>query len=558
MKPPSKGFSRELQVGIFIIIGCLIIAAFSFKITDSPIFRQGVKVTAYLNDATGLFKRSKVKMSGIDIGIITDISLYEGRARLNLLIDRGIEIPVSAKVVPRPLGILGDKYLEIQLPEVKAEGYIKDESPHEKAADKPGESPQKSEKGSGDGKSSNSDSKASGGTTSWWKHLELIPSATAQTLEPTANDPSGSTPAPKPKSVTIRDGQVMKSVDSAATLDDLTRQLADIGKDLKSISATFRRLVEGDGAAVVNSPVGRTVHNTELLTENLNKVVAENRVSIGEAVNALSKTAKKLEATFNSVDQKKLSKDLQALSTAAGNLGDSVQRVQSIMKKVDEGQGTIGKLVNDSGTLDEINRVLHSINNIVDRARRVVIQVDVHPEFLMASKKTRTQIGVGLFPKNDFGYLAGLAIDPRGTIEKTITSTQVDGGPISVTEKIKNNRISYRFNFQFFKKLEPLAFRLGLFENTGGFGTDLFMLNDRLKLSADLFDFSRDGRNPNLRLSARLGFLQHFYVVVGGDELFNPSSAAPPEQAFGRSAYVGLGLTFVDDDLSVLSILPGI
>src|SRR6476620_10427982 len=99
MREPSKGFNRELQVGLFIFAACLVVAAFSLRITDSPIFRRGTTFVTYLDDATGIFKNSKVKIAGIDVGVITEIDLENAQAKITMVVDKGIDVPAGSKIV---------------------------------------------------------------------------------------------------------------------------------------------------------------------------------------------------------------------------------------------------------------------------------------------------------------------------------------------------------------------------------------------------------------------------------------------------------------------------
>src|SRR4051794_28008233 len=101
MRAPSKAYLRELQVGIFVVLGCIVIALFSFKITHSPMLRRGTPLTVYLSDATGIFIDSKVKLAGINVGAITAIRLENGKARIEIIIDKGLEIPRGSKISPR-------------------------------------------------------------------------------------------------------------------------------------------------------------------------------------------------------------------------------------------------------------------------------------------------------------------------------------------------------------------------------------------------------------------------------------------------------------------------
>ena len=71
---------------------------------------------------------------------------------------------------------------------------------------------------------------------------------------------------------------------------------------------------------------------------------------------------------------------------------------------------------------------------------------------------------------------------------------------------------------------------------------DMEFLDDDLRISADLFDFSQD-EYPRMRALMNYEFLKHFYVSAGVDDVFNSS---------GFDWFVGGGIRFTDDDFKAL------
>jgi phospholipid/cholesterol/gamma-HCH transport system substrate-binding protein len=117
----------------------------------------------------------------------------------------------------------------------------------------------------------------------------------------------------------------------------------------------------------------------------------------------------------------------------------------------------------------------------------------------------------------------------------------------SVTEEIEQNPAGLAFSFQYAKRFWDTAFRVGLFESTGGMALDQFIWNDNLRLSAEIFDFEK-GQNPNLKLTAAASFMGIFVVQVGMERGLGGGS-------FG---FVGAGLSFSDEDLKTVLLLPGV
>ncbi len=131
---------------------------------------------------------------------------------------------------------------------------------------------------------------------------------------------------------------------------------------------------------------------------------------------------------------------------------------------------------------------------------------------------------------------------------------QKDGGPVETTETITNDRTKLKFSVQFYKRIGDTAFRLGLFENTGGLAMDVFAWKDRVRFSVEAFGIGRENDNPYLRAFVRVPFWNYLYAQAGGDDIITKMRSTD----FRPSFFAGLGVRFTDDDLKTLFLLPGI
>jgi len=550
MREPSKGFTRELQVGIFIFAACLVIAAFSFRITDTPIFRKGTTLITFLDDATGVFRNSKVKMAGIDIGVIKEITLEGGKARIRMLINHGVDIPENAQVVPRPLGILGDKYLEVVVPVDK--GKLKDKaSPTEKAS--PIENQNSSKYDSNVPDSSLKEFLLDLVSAKAWAQQSpptAIETPNAKISEETLSaDEEEAKKKKKKKGGNFKEGEVIQSLNTPATLDDLTRQMGNVGEDLKAISGTLRQIVESDDQP--NTTVGKTLRNAEKLSGNVNAVVQENRKDLREMISTLNRVSKKIEKAMDGFDEDKMRKDIGRLADAVGNVNESLENVKKVTSRIEKGEGTVGKLINDPTTALELNRALSSINVLVDRAARTQTIVDLNTEYAIKPEEYKTYVSLFVLPREESGYIGQVIIDPNGTTEKVIKRVSVDGAVETVTEEVTNDLEALKFSLQYYKRIHALSFRLGIFENRGGLGADIHLLKDKVSIGAELFDFSRIDNNAFFKTYAKIHFMTHFYATIGGNDLLSKNPAR-------KSFQIGIGLRFVDDDLKALSLLPSV
>ncbi|MCX7675170.1 MAG: MlaD family protein [Bdellovibrionaceae bacterium] len=102
------------QVGIFAAIALAILGLMAIGVGDSPELLGGGKRYHFrVADASGLIKGSKVKMSGIPVGVIKSIQYEGGQAKITIAVPDDYPLYASAKVRIKSQGILGDKYIDI-------------------------------------------------------------------------------------------------------------------------------------------------------------------------------------------------------------------------------------------------------------------------------------------------------------------------------------------------------------------------------------------------------------------------------------------------------------
>jgi len=467
VRPQTHGYDRELLSGLFVLLGIFVVGLFSLKITDSPVFRPGTEYTVFLNDATGIFKSSKVKISGINVGVVKNIDLVEGKAKVLIILDRGHKIEKGSYVLPRSQGILGDRFLEIVIPENDEE--------REKLEKNGLKLLPKSE-----------------GSTSSFNFLNLLlPVAVADEL--------------------YQSGDTLPSRQGTASADDVMRKLGDISQDVK------------------------------VLAKDLKEIIHDNKGDISDAVKAIRRSADNLDLILRDIGEKNTRTDLKE---AIHGLHDAVQNIKDVSDKINKGEGTIGKLVNDPQTADQLVRALNSINEYLDRAKRTQITVDISTNYLTGTHKSKSYFDLKMMPRSSYGYKFGLVQDPGGRLTKTEKSVSVNGAAPVVTVEESYDKTAFKFNLQFIRKIYRTSLRVGLFESTGGVGFDQELWRDHLFLTAEAFDFGRDNENARVRVLAKFLFLDSIFVQAGYDDLASKVTSNRSKSFFG-----GIGLSFDDSDL---------
>lgn len=110
-----QSVSTEAKVGLFVLIGLIILAYMSFKVGQQGFgLKKGYELTAVFDNVSGLEKQgASVQMAGVEIGTVEDIRLHNGKALVTLRIRSDVKLPVDSTAAIRTHGVLGDKYIEI-------------------------------------------------------------------------------------------------------------------------------------------------------------------------------------------------------------------------------------------------------------------------------------------------------------------------------------------------------------------------------------------------------------------------------------------------------------
>ncbi len=112
----GKGISPEIKVGLFVLIGLIILGYMSIKITKyGRKVKRGYEVSAIFDSVSGLVRDASVEVSGVEVGRVRDISLKNGQAKVDMMVDPALRLKKDARALIRTKGILGDKFVELVL-----------------------------------------------------------------------------------------------------------------------------------------------------------------------------------------------------------------------------------------------------------------------------------------------------------------------------------------------------------------------------------------------------------------------------------------------------------
>ncbi len=163
------------------------------------------------------------------------------------------------------------------------------------------------------------------------------------------------------------------------SLDELTSLAGDIGKDVKELTSALRGSLGGrEGEEKLN----RIVDNIGRLAESLAQMVEANRLNVDATLRNIREFTSGLNATLARLDRildenrGSLKGTMANTDELSAKLKTTADNLNSITQKIDEGKGTIGKLVNDPETAQNLNDTLKSVKSGVDQLNTTLTQVN--------------------------------------------------------------------------------------------------------------------------------------------------------------------------------------
>ena len=489
----------EAKVGLFVFAGIVLLIYMSMWLGGVKLGKEdGILIYINFPNAAGLDMGASVAVAGVEVGRVESITLEANKAKLGIRVNPNVEVGRDFTAVLKNQGLLGEKYVEL----------------------KPG----------------------------------------ALGAEP------------------LKEGEELTRVATFTDIDKLVTVLADVATDIKVVTESLKMSMGGEGGAnslqniivsietlmkELNNIVGYNserfnsimgnldvmvadvrrdgpglLKSFQEVSDNLNNVIVENRGGLAEGIENLRFASRRMEEAMINLDR--LTQEIgPEITNTAKSFG-------KIAQKIERGEGTIGKLINDTETHDKLTATLSGVNKFLQKGEALKMHLGYRGEFLFDPGETKNYLSLKLIPSKDKYYLLEIIDDPRG--ERRLKTVDTTVGGVTTSEEILTTEDKMLFSIQVAKKMKWLTLRGGLIESTGGVGLDYHLFKERLVISLNAFDFDK-ARNPHLKVGGTLFLGKHFTLTAGYDDFISRVGL--------DSAYVGLGFHFEDEDLKyILGSVP--
>jgi phospholipid/cholesterol/gamma-HCH transport system substrate-binding protein len=479
------------------LMGMIILGVFIIKIEDIPVGERGDRliIQARFSSAAGIDRKAAVRIAGVRVGKVEAVHLDGAEALLELSLNPQVQLHQGATAQVTSLGMLGDKYVEIT----------------------PGD-------------------------------------PLAPLLAPGA-ELGGSNPP---------------------SFDDVLKVATDIGADVKEVTEALRGSIGGPAGT---EALAEIVENIRELTASMKVLIADNQGNVNQTTENFMEFSATLRDELPRITEKMnlladqlngvVGENRDDLQASMSNIRDLTERLQasadnlnSITGKIASGEGSIGKLVHDETTVDNLNETLDSIeggvntlNETLGRYRRYQLEVALRGEALASTSQSRMAFGFDLWTTEKRFFRIEGVDSPYGrtkTETEYVTTVFPDGEEVSYLQTKVSTKDRMGINAQVGYRMFPdTILRAGLIESAGGFGIDhSIKLGKRpLTLIFEAYDFSRPFDEAlHLRFEGRYFISRHLFLSAGWDD---------PLVSEKSSVLFGGGITWNDEDVKYSLGLAG-
>ncbi|MBC7658453.1 MAG: MCE family protein [Chitinophagaceae bacterium] len=327
-------------------------------------------------------------------------------------------------------------------------------------------------------------------------------------------------------------------------------KVGSIADDMKKVTENLAKVL-GDKRG--EQRMEKIAENIEKLTEAAKNILQENRSDVRALVANFKEVSTSLKEVMNDDNKAKIDRILANLDTSMDQIKGASENAKLITQRIEKGEGTIGRLINDDKTADDIQATLKDLREVLSPVTKLQVAVETHVE-ARQDETNQTYFNIRLNTRPDSFYLIGFTSFPDRVRDTATETLPGSAGKTAIRETIRDNK-ALRFNLQFGKRWGWIGARLGLFESTGGAASDLYFWKDKFKLSLEVFDFSdktdTTRRTAHLKAYASVLFFDHLVAMAGLDD---PTKYAENTTKVRKklNPFVGAGLTFNDQDLKTL------
>lgn len=491
--------SAAAKVGLFMIVILAILGYFIIRVEDIRVGGGATRnVEVVFDSVAGLDEKSAVRVAGVRVGKVADIQLLpDGRAKVTLEVEEGVQLRSGATAKVASLGLLGEKYVEIE-------------------PGPPGQPPLTGE--------------------------VQIAGASSASIDQLTDQVSKI--AEDVKAITASLRAALGGPEGTQRMEEIVANVHDVTVRLRSILATNE------------ANISATAENFRAITDDLRVEIPRIAASIDRVANSLGNTVGENREDVRAVVQnlRGLSTDLKSTVENLNSITGQIKTGEGTVGKLIYDDEAHEKLTSALGSIDA---GVGDLRGVLGRINKVGLEVGVDGYYLSDTGdapfegNSRINIGANIIPNTDRNMflMVGATQDARGEKdEKYVERTTIVDGVESTTitretRWDKDFLVSAQVGWEY----DDLRIRAGLIDSYGGVGAD-WQARPRIHLTGEIYNFGEGTDDlPHFRLLGRWQVRSErpdapaIYFNTGVENILNEPALM-----------IGAGVRWRDEDLKYL------
>jgi len=329
------------------------------------------------------------------------------------------------------------------------------------------------------------------------KYIEIIPGESASNCQP---------------------GDTLTAL-PAAGLDQVGTLLLSLGDEVREAGKALREMLSPGTKANLN----QVLANLSSFSSELKDFMGRNQGEIGQAVRSAGQTFRNLDKkaedvaaglkdtlhllnTMAAENRDNVKLNLEKIKGLIGKMEETLKLLNGSLEKINRGEGTLGKLVQETGLYSKAEETLDEVRKTAKPVSSFRSYLDFQADYYGTSDLVRSS------------FMLGFWFNPRVFLETGIVRNPWEQ--------------KFTFSLQGGYRWGGIVPRAGFIESEFGLGLDYYAFKDTWLFSLEGFDFNR-AHSPHFRIRSRYSPVKYFYFVLGFDDF---------TQASRREFFFGLGL----------------
>lgn len=320
--------SREVKVGLFLVVAFLIIVALFELVGKETLFARTVEYRTSFKSIPGLKLGDPVRLAGVDVGTVRDIRVIGARVEVAIRVKPGTPVKTDSIATIKLTSLLGTNFVDLTFGSPSAQ--LAPDGSLLQSSEPPDLNTLLSRLNDAAGEIQTLTKQVNEGLG---KSIEPIAS-TFQTMDKIA------------KKIEKGEGTLGRLI----TDDGLYREIRGMAANLRQVSDQIAR---GQGT------MGKLFAD-DALYQDLRGLTSDLRVTAG----SLSRVMRDIERGQGTLG--KLVKDDSFYNEAR----QALSGIRTMSDRITQGQGTLGKLLNDDVMYNDMRGAVASLNNIMKKVER--------------------------------------------------------------------------------------------------------------------------------------------------------------------------------------------